>query len=330
VIREKSPILAGSDSGIGNASGVITGRLYSRLSWFSMLRAFAYSLLILLCSCGSAPESRGKAFLGALLIDGAGGPPLNNSIVVTASDKIRAAGRRSAIPIPADADRVDGSGKCLLPTPIDACPGAPPQPASPDEARRQVTAAAGRTPAVVYLGTVAPEIADVFLDSARSANVAAVPHISTLAEVRRLLDRGSSGFTGMIADTEDLDPAFLSHLRDLRIAFAPALVRSGTALDVAKRNTRRLFEAGLPIAAATCGGGELSREIELLVDAGLPPLDAIVAATRNSAAMLRQGDLGTIAAGKRADLLLVEGNPGEDIRNLRKVALRMVEGGWVK
>jgi imidazolonepropionase-like amidohydrolase len=39
---------------------------------------------------------------------------------------------------------------------------------------------------------------------------------------------------------------------------------------------------------------------------------------------------GTVQAGKRADLLLLSANPGEDIRNLRKVALRMSAGAWVK
>ncbi len=39
---------------------------------------------------------------------------------------------------------------------------------------------------------------------------------------------------------------------------------------------------------------------------------------------------GAIQAGKRADMLLLSANPGEDIRNLRKVALRMSAGNWVK
>ena len=140
-----------------------------------------------------------------------------------------------------------------------------------------------------------------------------------------MVDRGAAGFIGMIVDTEDLDPALLAHLRDLRVVFAPALLRAGDQLDIARRNTKRLYEAGVPIAAAT-RGGDLLRELELLVEAGLPPLDAIVAGTRNSAAMLHRADAGTVTPGKRADLLLVDGNPGADISNLRKVVLRIVEG----
>ena len=86
----------------------------------------------------------------------------------------------------------------------------------------------------------------------------------------------------------------------------------------------------MPIAVAS-NGGDAAREPELLVEAGIPSLDIIVAATRNSAGALQKlNQTGTVQAGKRADLLLLSANPGEDIRNLRKVALRMSAGAWVK
>jgi imidazolonepropionase-like amidohydrolase len=72
------------------------------------------------------------------------------------------------------------------------------------------------------------------------------------------------------------------------------------------------------------------REVELLVDAGLSPMDAIVAATRNGALALKKGDeLGTIEPGRRADLMLVSANPLEDVRNLRKIDRLMLDGEWV-
>jgi imidazolonepropionase-like amidohydrolase len=158
----------------------------------------------------------------------------------------------------------------------------------------------------------------------------AIGHISASAEVRFLVDRGATGFVGMIADTENLDPLLVARLRDLRIFFAPALGTSGAQLPVAQRNTRRLFAAGVPMAVASAGGS-LQREIELLVEAGIPPLDAIVAATRNGAAALRELDeTGTIQSGKRADLLLLSANPGADVRNLARVALRMAGGEWTR
>ena len=153
----------------------------------------------------------------------------------------------------------------------------------------------------------------------------AIGRVATLADAQWMLDHGATGFVGMIRDTETLDPDFLGKLRDLRITFAPALMGAGAGLAIAKRNTLRLFQAGVPIALAG-EGANLLREAELLVEAGIPPLDAIVAATRNGAAALHDAEAGTIQAGKRANLLLLSANPGEDIRNLARVELRVVNG----
>jgi imidazolonepropionase-like amidohydrolase len=274
-----------------------------------------YALLLLLsislCACKPTEEGHMKAIVGAVLIDGLGGPPLSDSVVVVAGDRIREAGARSTVLIPEEADKIDGAGKFLVPAPIDVYPSA--------EAARQKSRA-------THLFKVDPAA----LEAARDAGIPVIGHVSTQAAVRSLVDGGAVGFIGMIADTEDLDPALLSRLRDLRIFFAPALVSEGASLEVAKRNTKRLFSAGVPIAVAS-NGGDPNREPELLVETGIPSLDGIVAATRNSAAALGElSGTGTIQAGKRADLLLLSANPGEDIRNLRKVALRMSAGNWVK
>jgi len=72
------------------------------------------------------------------------------------------------------------------------------------------------------------------------------------------------------------------------------------------------------------------REAELLAQAGIPPLDVIVAATRNGAAALHDKETGVIQAGRRANLLVLSANPGEDIRNLGRVELRLANGEIVR
>src|SRR5581483_2908549 len=91
------------------------------------VRGLLCAVAALLSACAPPPESHSKAFLGAVLIDGEGGPPLSNSIVVTADGRIRAVGARSAIPIPAEADKIDGSGKSIVPAPVDVCDRADPE-----------------------------------------------------------------------------------------------------------------------------------------------------------------------------------------------------------
>jgi imidazolonepropionase-like amidohydrolase len=72
------------------------------------------------------------------------------------------------------------------------------------------------------------------------------------------------------------------------------------------------------------------REVELLTEAGLSPMEAIVAATRNGGVALRkEEELGTIEPGRRADLVLLSANPLEDVRNLRKIDRLMLDGEWI-
>jgi enamidase len=99
-------------------------------------------------------------------------------------------------------------------------------------------------------------------------------------------------------------------------------------------NVRRLREAGVMITAGTDApllnlplGESLHRELELLVKAGLPPMEAIQAATSRPAGLLkRAGQIGTIQVGKRADLIAVKGDPLRDISNTRNVRFVMRDG----
>lgn len=93
---------------------------------------------------------------------------------------------------------------------------------------------------------------------------------------------------------------------------------------------RALHAAGVIIVAGTdqlVPGHSLRRELELYVDAGFTPLEAIQAATIVPArAMKREKDLGTIEKGKIADLIVVDGDPLKDIRALRRV-VTVITGG---
>lgn len=96
---------------------------------------------------------------------------------------------------------------------------------------------------------------------------------------------------------------------------------------------RRAHAAGVPIAFGTDSGvsahGLNAREFELLVQAGLTPMEAITTATVNAADHVEMGDqIGTIEAGKFADIVASDENPLEDIATLQRISFVM-KGGVV-
>jgi imidazolonepropionase-like amidohydrolase len=107
-------------------------------------------------------------------------------------------------------------------------------------------------------------------------------------------------------------------------------------LPTARANLRKLFEAGVPIVIGTDTGffgvmpGVASHlELILHAEAGLNPPAIIQAATINAARMIgREKELGTIEAGKFADLLILDANPLDDIRNIKQIRW-VIKGGTV-
>lgn len=98
---------------------------------------------------------------------------------------------------------------------------------------------------------------------------------------------------------------------------------------------RQLRESGVTIVAGTDSGIPLNfhfdstwRELKTMVDLGMPPMEAIRAATFWPAQLLRQPDLGTIAPGKLADVIVVDGDPLTDMSALRHV-VHVVKDGKV-
>lgn len=77
-------------------------------------------------------------------------------------------------------------------------------------------------------------------------------------------------------------------------------------------------------------GASLHTEMELLVRAGLTPLDALRAATVRAAELLDADSLGRLRPGAAADLVVLAGDPLADIRNTRKIVRVMLGGEWIK
>jgi imidazolonepropionase-like amidohydrolase len=90
-----------------------------------------------------------------------------------------------------------------------------------------------------------------------------------------------------------------------------------------------LYRSGIPIEAGTdsMAGFALHRELELDVQAGIPPSRVLQNATFNAARIMKlDGDLGSISPGKLADLILVNGDPAANISDIRRTTLVMKDG----
>ena len=107
-------------------------------------------------------------------------------------------------------------------------------------------------------------------------------------------------------------------------------------LPIFRENILKAHQAGVLLATGTDAGGPVGYnfqgyntpwEVKLLTQAGLSPMEALVAATRNGARVLGIEDqLGTVEEDKLADFLLLDANPLEDIENIRRIHMIIHKG----
>jgi imidazolonepropionase-like amidohydrolase len=175
--------------------------------------------------------------------------------------------------------------------------------------------------------------------AAHARNVRVVVHAPSQEAVVQALDAGADVITHLPLGAP-LAPSVVERIAAVGCTVVPTLtMMEGIAAAVGRpegfAGTRRsvalLREAGVPVAAGTDtndtvgvpfqpdGGTSLHRELELLVDAGLSPAEALRAATSLPARAFGLTDRGAVAPGLRADLVLVDGDPLADIRVTRNI-----------
>jgi imidazolonepropionase-like amidohydrolase len=142
------------------------------------------------------------------------------------------------------------------------------------------------------------------------------------------------------------DPEILNAMADLakippdkvpeRVAGLVAKPPTPKVSDIALANLRRVWDAGIPVAMGTDAGNigtlhgpSVFREMALMSQAGLTPLQVLRSATVNGArAFGREGDLGLIESGRLADLVILDGDPAADVANLA-TAWRVMKDGRI-
>ena len=125
-----------------------------------------------------------------------------------------------------------------------------------------------------------------------------------------------------------VDPTMISIKRFDPMGSAPSI------WDAVKEAVRKCYDAGIPMAVGCDAGipfvpfGEaVHDEMACLNEAGIPPLEVITMATGGNAKLLKMEDhIGTIEPGKDADLIVLEKDPLEDIRNTKTIQLVVSKG----
>lgn len=159
------------------------------------------------------------------------------------------------------------------------------------------------------------------------------PVITTLSAFEgffRLLD--DPGYVDTPAVADHVDPEVIEACRGADVvSFAdtnPFTVYARDQIDVARDNVNALRAAGTPIALGTDAGNlyvfhgpAVHRELALLVESGLSPSEAIDAATVKAADALGRHDIGSVRPGRRADLLVVAGNPARSIGDVSRIEM---------
>ncbi|OAF19187.1 amidohydrolase family protein [Bradyrhizobium neotropicale] len=128
-----------------------------------------------------------------------------------------------------------------------------------------------------------------------------------------------------------LDPAVKTQLEDpawqQKVHDAPGSERARKALAMNQKNLMTLYRAGINIGFGSDSGVGLRfpgvaehRELDLMVEAGLTPLEALTIATSGAAKLLKVEDRGVLQAGKLADLVVLDADPSVDIANAHKIS----------
>ena len=209
---------------------------------------------------------------------------------------------------------------------------------------------------------LSPALYTAVIDEAHKNKLRVTAHIFALEDAKGLLKAGIDGFAHGIRDT-DADAEVLALFKSHpNVVLVPNMPDRGVAADyswlkgqigdgelqkiqggatdrpqvhqtwlIQARNLKKLSDAGVKIAMGTDGNTAWAPHVEMedMVASGMTPAQVIVASTKTSADFVRLANTGTIENGKTADLLILDANPIDDIKNTRKISAVYLRGAVV-
>ena len=207
-----------------------------------------------------------------------------------------------------------------------------------------------------------PALYGAVIDEAHKNSLRVTAHLFTLEDGKGLLRAGLDAFAHGVRD-RDIDDEFVKMIKEKPgIILVPNLPDRGVVTDLSwlsdvmpaeelkklqaastdrpdaqkafgiqARNLARLNKEGVKIALGSDGNTPWGPHLEMvdMMVSGMTPSQVIVAATRNSAELMRLTDMGTLETGKSADFVVLDANPLDDITNTRKISAVYLRGAEV-
>lgn len=209
---------------------------------------------------------------------------------------------------------------------------------------------------------LSPDLYGPVIDEAHKNTLRVTAHIFALDDAKGLLKAGLDAFAHGVRD-KDIDEELVAMVKARpNVVLVPNMPDRGVATDMSwlsgtvqpaelkklqdgatdrpaaqqtfgiqARNLAKLNAAGMKIALGTDGLIIWSQHVEMadMVASGMTPGQVIVAATKNAAELMRLTDMGTVQPNKRADFVVLDANPLDDITNTRKISAVYLGGAAV-
>ncbi len=188
------------------------------------------------------------------------------------------------------------------------------------------------------------DVLEALADEAHQHHLRLMVHTGSPKETMDAVKAGADSIEHGIlpgSDSSEFKDDLVKMMLDKGTYFVPTLAIAWAYKDIypevfsdLKKTFKKLYDAGVNIAAGTDSGTPgvvigkgLHKELELMVEAGISPMEAIMAGTRNAANNLGNGsELGTIENGKLADMIVISGDPLEEIGATRNIRMVIKDG----